>query len=629
MATLVSPGVSVTVINESFFIPASAPTVPLFFVATKANKKQPNGISMAVGTQENGIVRTVTSRTQALQLYGVPDFRNDASKNEFHGDARNEYGLFALNQFLNQGSRAYVVRADVNLDDAPITFTSLGTPILTPGSTSYNGIGNGTISGITATNEKARPQIITVTITSLATLTSGANFSVTGSVDGYIGAGATGAPFTSPTVNLSLAAGGTAFAIGDKFMFALSYVWTPVGSPAGTGTISSLVQGAQLIPETFTIYFTTATAFDVVGTVSGPCGSGVIGSPFGNSRISFTINAGSTPFVGAAGPGYTGADKFTVTASTVTISSPLGSSDAARRLDIVTALQAAINGNNDVRSPLYEFNLILCPGYPEVVDELLNLSVAVHEEAFVLGDVPGDKTPDEVAQWAMTSDRFSNQNAAYYYPWSLASNIDGRNVLAAPSGTALATITYSDNVGYVWSAPAGVSRGVVTGVSKTGYFSGTPGTATTFIESVLSQGQLDNLYEYDKNINPITFFPGRGILVWGQKTSAPAASALDRINVMRLVMYLRRSLRKGALPFVFEPNDQITRDNLKSAADGIMNDILIKRGLTDYASVCDDSNNTPDRVDRNELWLDVAIKPTKTAEFIYIPIRVVSSGAAI
>jgi phage tail sheath protein FI len=117
--------------------------------------------------------------------------------------------------------------------------------------------------------------------------------------------------------------------------------------------------------------------------------------------------------------------------------------------------------------------------------------------------------------------------------------------------------------------------------------------------------------------------------MWGQKTSAPAASALDRINVVRLVMYLRRALRKGALPFVFEPNDQITRDNLKTAADGIMNDILIKRGLYDFASICDVSNNTADRIDRNELWLDVAIKPVKAAEFIYIPIRVVSTGAEI
>jgi phage tail sheath protein FI len=94
-------------------------------------------------------------------------------------------------------------------------------------------------------------------------------------------------------------------------------------------------------------------------------------------------------------------------------------------------------------------------------------------------------------------------------------------------------------------------------------------------------------------------------------------------------MYIKRQLRKSAFPFVFEPNDQITRDNLKAAADGFLNDILAKRGLYDFVTLCDLSNNTPDRIDRNEMYLDVALKPMKAAEFIYIPIRVLSTGAAM
>jgi phage tail sheath protein FI len=104
---------------------------------------------------------------------------------------------------------------------------------------------------------------------------------------------------------------------------------------------------------------------------------------------------------------------------------------------------------------------------------------------------------------------------------------------------------------------------------------------------------------------------------------------MDRINVVRGVMYLRRVLRKGAMPFVFEPNDQITRDNLKSAADGLLNDMMVKRGLMDFATYCDATNNTPTVIDNNQLILDVAIKPTRAAEFIYIPIRVVSTSASI
>ena len=615
MATLVSPGVSVTVTDQSFFIPASAPTVPLFFIATRSGKTQPNGISPAVGTLEANVVRTVTSRTQALELYGVPHFRNDISGNEFHGDARNEYGLLALHQFLDIGNRAYVVRADINLSDDPRTFMSLGTPVLQPGSTVFTGLGNGTITGITGASDQVEPQVITVTFQTPTT------FTVTGSIAGYVGSGAVGTAFNSTTVGFTVSNGSVPFSAGDKFTFQLVYAAVAGSSNTGNGRFNGLAADTLAVDETFTITFTSPTAYTVVGTVSGPAGTGVVGSPFDNNRINFTVVQGSVPF--AIG------DEFTVDVNPVTISAPLGANDAAKRVAIVTALQASINSNTEVRSPLYEFNLLLCPGYYEVVDELVALSVAVKEEAMVIADTPADKTPEQVAQWGLTSARQRSNAAAYYYPWCLMSNIDGRNVLGAPSGTALKTITYSDTVAYVWTAPAGVSRGLVSGVSAVGYYTGTPGTATTFVEVSLNEGQRDNLYEYDKNINPIVFFPGRGLLVWGQKTSASAASALDRINVVRLVMYLRRALRKGSLPFVFQPNDQITRDNLKAAADSIMSDILAKRGLTDFASYCDESNNTPDRIDRNEIYLDVAIKPTKAAEFVYIPIRVVNTGAEI
>ncbi|MBT9137703.1 MAG: hypothetical protein DDT31_00241 [Syntrophomonadaceae bacterium] len=621
MATLVSPGVSVVLNNESFFIPVSAPTVPLFFIATREGKTQPNGVSLAVGTLENSVVRTVSSLGQSFSLYGTPAFRADSSGNQFHGDARNEYGLFALNQFLNVANRAFVVRANIDLNDEPVTYLSLGTPIMAPGSMSYNGIGNGRIGPVTAVSNQVRPQAIFVTITSPATLMTAATFTVTGSIDGYIGVGSVGTPFNSTIVNFMVSDVTTPFAIGDRFQFGLQYTWSPSATPTGNGTISNLVVDALAIPETWTIRFTSASAFTITGSVSGPTAGGTVGSPYDNNRLNFIVLAGSTPFVAG--------DEFTITVAQVTIQSPLGASDAQKRLAIVTALQAEINSNTEVRSELYEYNLIICPGYPEVVDEMLQLSRAVLEEAFVLADTPANLAADQVAQWSLTSARFSSTNVAYYYPWCFASNVDGVNVLAAPSGTALAVIANSDNAGYVWTPPAGVSRGQIVGVFRVGYYTGTPGTATTFVEANLNQSQRDNLYEYDKNINPIVFFPGRGLLMWGQKTSAPAASAMDRINVVRLVMFLRRALRKGSMPFVFEPNDQITRDNLKTAADSIMNDILIKRGLFDYASLCDTSNNTPDRIDRNELWLDIAIRPTRAAEMIFIPIRVVSTGVEI
>lgn len=654
MPTLVSPGVSVSVIDESFYIPASAPTVPLFFVATRAGKTQPNNVTTAAGTNEHGVVRTVTSIGQSVQLYGVPYFWKDSGDNEHHGDARNEYGLMAVNQFLGVGNRAYVVRANIDLTDAAQQFVGIGTPVAsTPVSV---GTGNGTMSAITVTSANVRLETFTVQFSSATA------FTVIGSLSGVIGTGTTGVAFTSSKVNFTVYADGATlpngtilldgvpitlsgniitsggqagqninavavpFIAGDYFTFNLQYAPTSY-TGTGNGTMTNLVADSALLPsaaaatQTWTITFTSPTAFTVTGSVSGATAVGAVGTLYDNNFINFLITAGSTPFaVGNA---------FTVTTSVVSLTNVLGANDTAKRQAIVTALQAQINSNTEVRSELYEFNLILCPGFPEVADELAALSVAVNEEALVIADTPVDKTPEQVAVWGLTTARASGTNVAYYYPWGLASNLDGRNVVCAPSGIALRTYAYSDNQSYVWFAPAGARRGLVSGISSVGMVTGQLGGPTTYVETNLNQGQRDNLYEFQKNINPIVFFPGRGLLIWGQKTSAPAASALDRVNVVRLVMYLKRALRKGSFPFVFEPNDKVTRDNLKAAADGLLNDVLAKRGLYDFATLCDESNNTPDRIDRNEMYLDIGIKPAKAAEFIYIPITVLSTGAQL
>lgn len=610
MASLVSPGVSVTVIDESFYIPAAAPTVPLFFVATRKNKLQPNGITPAAGTAEHSVVRTVTSIGQSVSLYGIPYFWKDGSGNEFHGDARNEYGLFALNQFLGVGNRAFVVRANIDLTDAAEVFMSPGVP--QAGAVTRIGIGNGTMSAPTATSVFVKPERIN------AVFTSPTDFTVVGSTSGIIGVGSVGTAFSSTKVNFTVTAGSTPFSEGDYFQFDLAYVPTSY-SGTGNGVMSNIVADVDAVEETWTITFTSATSFTVSGSVSGPTAVGAVGSTYDNNFVNFKITAGSTPFVAG--------DVFTLTLSEVQLFNPLGADDAAKRVAIATALQAEINSNTEVRSEIYEYNLIVAPGYPEVVDELVALSVAINEEAFVIADTPVSKTPEQVAVWGLTTERVKSNTVAYYYPWGISSNLDGRNVCIAPSGIALRTYAYSDNQSYVWFAPAGVRRGSVTGVVQVGYVSGTLGSATTFVETNLNAGQRDNLYESFKSINPIVFFPQNGMIIWGQKTSAGAASALDRVNVMRLLMYIKRALRKGAFPFVFEPNDKITRDNLKAAADGFLSDVLAKRGLYDFVTLCDESNNTPDRIDRNEMYLDVALKPVKAAEFIYIPIRVLSTGA--
>jgi phage tail sheath protein FI len=131
---------------------------------------------------------------------------------------------------------------------------------------------------------------------------------------------------------------------------------------------------------------------------------------------------------------------------------------------------------------------------------------------------------------------------------------------------------------------------------------------------------------YENRINPITFIPGSGIVNYGNKTTSSTPSALDRINVARLVAFIRGRLNEIAKTYVFEPNDEITRNELSNAITGLMTDLVAKRGIYDYLVVCDLSNNTPARIDRNELYVDIAIEPVKAVEFIYIPVRIKNTG---
>ena len=132
---------------------------------------------------------------------------------------------------------------------------------------------------------------------------------------------------------------------------------------------------------------------------------------------------------------------------------------------------------------------------------------------------------------------------------------------------------------------------------------------------------------YSNNINPITFIPGTGITNFGNHTLQGTATALDRINVARLVAFIRGRLEIIGNQYLFEPNDQITRSQIGNAVTSLMIDLVAKRGIYDYLVVCDNSNNTPARIDQNQLWVDIAIEPVKAVEFIYIPLRIENTGA--
>jgi hypothetical protein len=198
--------------------------------------------------------------------------------------------------------------------------------------------------------------------------------------------------------------------------------------------------------------------------------------------------------------------------------------------------------------------------------------------------------------------------------------VQGNEIVQPASHMALRTFIRSDNVSFQWFPPAGTRRGLIDNATNIGFLS-TSGSVTTFIQTGINQSLRDAMYPI--NINPMTVLPGVGLVCFGQKTRNPFPSSLDRINVARLVNYIRTIVGNG---FLFEPNDKITRDQLKQIIEGALNDLVAKRGVYDYLVVCDSSNNTPDRIARNELYVDIAIEPMKDVEFIYIPIRLKNPG---
>lgn len=306
----------------------------------------------------------------------------------------------------------------------------------------------------------------------------------------------------------------------------------------------------------------------------------------------------------------------------------------AQRNVVVAALSSAINTNDDLRNESNRFNLIATPGYPELLDEMNTLNVDRKLTAFIVGDTPLRLPADATSlqNWATNSagalqtgdDGLVNpggEQSAYmavYYPQGTTTNLDGSQIVVPSSHIVLRTMAFNDQVAFPWFAPAGFQRGVVTNASSVGYVDAE--NSNEFVPVSLSEGQRDTLYA--NKVNPIGQFPGRGLAVFGQKTLYPNASALDRVNVGRLIVYIRERLDDIVKPFLFEPNDEITRQNAKVIVDRFLGNLVSQRGLYDFLTVCDTTNNTPARIDRNELHIDVAIQPVKAIEFIYIPVRV-------
>ena len=305
----------------------------------------------------------------------------------------------------------------------------------------------------------------------------------------------------------------------------------------------------------------------------------------------------------------------------------------AQRKVIVEQLKSEIDTNQAIREDQRGFNVIACPGYPELMSNMINLNTDRNNTAFVVGDTPFrlEGTSTAIQNWANNTASAldngedglvsSSDYLGVFYPSGLTTDNTGKSIVVPPSHMMMRTLANNDNIAFPWFAPSGTRRGVVDNATSVGYIDTASGEFQTIS---VTESVRDSMHEV--KVNPITFFSGAGIVNFGNLTKTSASSALDRINVSRLAVYLRTQLDAIAKPFIFEPNDELTRNEIKGAVESFLLELTGQRALYDFLVVCDDTNNTPTRIDRNELYVDIAIEPIKSVEFIYIPLRIKNTG---
>jgi len=305
----------------------------------------------------------------------------------------------------------------------------------------------------------------------------------------------------------------------------------------------------------------------------------------------------------------------------------------AQRKVIVEQIKSEIDTNQAIREDQRGYNVIATPGYPEAIANMINLNTDRNNTAFVVGDTPlrlaGTSTA--IQNWANNTASAldngedglvsSSDYLGVFYPSGLTTDNTGKSIVVPPSHMMLRTLANNDNIAFPWFAPSGTRRGVVDNATSVGYIDTASGEFQTIS---VTESVRDSMHEV--KVNPITFFSGAGIVNFGNLTKTSASSALDRINVSRLAVYLRSQLDAIAKPFIFEPNDELTRNEIKQAIESFLLELVGQRALYDFLVVCDDTNNTPTRIDRNELYVDIAIEPIKSVEFIYIPLRIKNTG---
>lgn len=294
----------------------------------------------------------------------------------------------------------------------------------------------------------------------------------------------------------------------------------------------------------------------------------------------------------------------------------VNTSDASNREAFKEALDIYTNPEE------VDVNLFATPGIDygnneELVKYALNIMEDRADTLYII-DSPrltttvAKGTPEE-AVLAMQDTGIDSNYAATYWPWvQIEDQTTGQFVYLAPTAEVVKSIALTDNVAFPWFAPAGINRGTV-------------GDSVRRADIKLSQSDRDTLYE--GRLNPIATFVQNGVVIYGQKTLQIRQSALDRINVRRLLLQIRRVVAATSQTLLFEQNDQTLRDQFLSKVEPLLLQIQNQRGLTGFRVIMDESNNPPEVVDRNTLVGKIQLKPTRTAEFIDLTFQVLPTGA--
>jgi hypothetical protein len=293
-------------------------------------------------------------------------------------------------------------------------------------------------------------------------------------------------------------------------------------------------------------------------------------------------------------------------------------------------LDAAVIGNPSISSGLhafqnpeaYDVSLLITPGFSTgaIIATALQLCESRGDMLYLV-DPPFGLRPQQVVDWhngMLLSDLSTAVNSSYgslYWGWIKSfDQFNAIEVWVPPSGHVAAVFSRTARDAEQWFAPAGLRRGrLLTALD---------------LEYAPTQGENDLLYGSGNAVNPIVKFAKDGIVVWGQRTLLRTASALDRVSVRMLLIQMKRDLTSLLRQFVHEPHDRITWKQVLTVLDPYMSNIQARRGVSAYKIICDETNNTPDRIDRHELWVSVLFRPTPTTEFVVLNMVALRSSAS-